>query len=397
MAGKARKAVTIVGVTTLGLVGVLELGLRVAGDREKALNQNLQRLHRPWVQLMEGDLFQPLPDPVRRYSLRPRVEVQVDDQTFRVNSYRGRGEELPPEKPPGERRMLAIGDSFCFGLWSDEDETLVGHLARLANEADPDGDPWKTINLGVPGYHTGQQLRALEQDGLPLDPDLVVLYFNTNDIVSEGFFYDEELQVLHSDHSPLPQGVRRALWNSHLYGWIVRRLERRHHARGSPHLDPNTPWAHVREDNQQATRESLARIAELCAERDIPLFMVHQPLMTWSGDTWDADWPILPLVDWMEEVRAELGISGVNLLGWVRCNTDGVDRGPRRPPEEHYFMLERYFADESVQQVVAAMDRGETADFEMPAEPDFHLTGEGYGHMARVVFDAMLEQGVFDE
>jgi len=397
MAGKARKAITIVGVTFLGLAALLEVGLRVSGDREKALDENLQRLHRRWVLLMEGDLFQPLADPVRRYSLRPGVELTVDDWTFRVNSHRGRGEELAPEKPPGEKRMLAIGDSFCFGLWSDEDETLVGHLVRMANEADPDGDPWKAINLGVPGYHTGQQLRALEQDGLPLDPDVVVLYFNTNDIVSEGFFYDDDLKVLHSDHSPLPQGLRRALWHSHLYGWVVRRLERRHHARGSPHLDPKTPWSHVREDNQQATRDSLARIAELCAERGIPLFMVHQPLMTWANDTWQSDWPILPLVDWVEGVRGELDIPGINLLGWVRSNTDGVDRGPAQPAPEHYFLLERYFADENVQKAVADFENGTNSGFEMPPEPDFHLTGEGYGHMARIVFPAMVDQGVLGE
>lgn len=384
------KALAVLLGTSVLLLAALEVGLRLSGDRRRAFAESVNVLNRRWVELLEARFFEEVVDPVRRYAMRPGAEARVDGWHFRANLHRARGPELPMEKLPGEKRMLALGDSFCFGLWADEDESLVAHLARLATDAAPEGSFWRPVNLGVPGYHSGQQLRALVQDGLPLEPDLVVVYFNTNDIVGEGFFLDESLPAVRSDHSPLPVGLRRALWHSHLYGRITRQMERGYTSRKQPHLDPEVPWAHVRADNQAATRAALAEIVHACRERDVDVFFVHQPLMTWSTDTWRPDWEILPLVQWAEGVREDLGIAGVNLLGWVRGNADGVDRGPRRPAPEHYFMIERYFADEAVQAAVAAFERGDSDfEWELPAEPDFHLTGEGYRHMAEVVYAAM--------
>ena len=97
---------------------------------------------------------------------------------------------MPAEKPAGERRILCLGDSFAFGLWCDEEETLVAALAARANAREAElasGRVWRALDLGVPGYHLGQTLRAFVQDGLALQPDVVLLYFNTNDIEQTGF------------------------------------------------------------------------------------------------------------------------------------------------------------------------------------------------------------------
>ena len=64
----------------------------------------------------------------------------------------------------------------------------------------------------------------------------------------------------------------------------------------------------VRADNQAYTRAAITGIAELCREREIPLFFVNQPLFTWSGDARRSDWGVLPLVAWAEELRAEPGL-----------------------------------------------------------------------------------------
>ena len=70
----------------------------------------------------------------------------------------------------------------------------------------------------------------------------------------------------------------------------------------------------------------------------------------------------------------------------MRNYADGVDRFPD-PPDEG-LPIDRYFADENVQ----AYMRGEA--FVMPDEPDFHLTGEGYGHIARLAYPAMQAAGM---
>lgn len=388
----------MVAITATLTLAALEIGLRVAGDRERAFAESVNRLHRRWVALLEARVYEEVEDPVRRYAMRPGASTEVDGWLFRVNQHRARGADLPRAKPAGEKRLLALGDSFCFGLWCDEDETLVAHVARQANEAlRARGDTettWRAINLGVPGYHTGQQLAALRDDGLALDPDVVLVYFNSNDINREGFFLDGELAALRTDTLPLPVGLRRTLWSSHLYGFVVRKLVRHQSAKPQAHLDPSVPWSHNNPENRTYTRAAFAEIARLCSERDIPLFVAHQPLMSWSADAWRADWDILPLVDWFEEVRAELALPGVNLLGWMRGNADGVDRGPSTASDPHDFFLEPFFADEEVQRWIRAFESGADAGaFEKPAEPDFHLTGEGYGSMARVVYAALVAEG----
>jgi lysophospholipase L1-like esterase len=391
-AARLRRGLVISVLTLAGLTLLAEGWLRAADVREKALAAGVNRTNARWMALLSAGIFEEIDDPVRHYAMRPDAETTVEGWTFRTTSHRTRGPELPLEKPAGERRLLCIGDSFAFGLWADEDVTLVGHLARLANRTEVErgsGERWRAVNLGVPGYHTGQQLRALEQDGLALDPDAVVLYFNSNDIVREGLFLSDELGALYSDHLPLlPVGMRRFLWqHSYVYGWITRSYTQSYASIPSPQFDPRVPWSHARADNQEATAAALRRIAELCAERGIPLFWVHQPLLTWSGDYHHADWPGLELVAWAEGVRAELGVPGISLLSAFRGYLDGVDRFPD-PPDEG-FVLERFVADEAVQ----AYFRGAT-DVEPPDDPDFHLTGEGYGWIAGMVYPAMQRAGV---
>jgi lysophospholipase L1-like esterase len=416
--GRWRKGLAASILTVASLTLVLELALRVTGDRQDAFLAGVQGARPRWLALLGAGIFEEVTDDVRRYAGRPGATCTVDDLTFRVSNHRTRGPDFPLEKPANERRLLVLGDSFSFGMWCPEDETLAGQLVRRANDAEAargSGITWRALNLGVPGYHSGQQLRALEQSGLALEPDVVVLYYNTNDIAREGFFLDAELGVLRSDHLPLPTWLRRPLWGSHLYGFIARKYERSFAGIPEPHVDDRVPWAHTRDDNQRATRAALTRIAEVCAENELPLFFVNQPLMTWSGDARRADWNVLPLVQWAEDVRAELGVPGVSLLGWLRGYADGVDRLADGAPQD--FLPDILFADEAVQAVVtAARERCETAggDWDtlalparvalleqaaaglggLPEEPDFHLTGEGYGRIADVCYPRLRDAGL---
>ncbi len=399
------------------LVVVCEVGLRASQYRERFFEKSVNKTNRRWVELTTAGLFEEIADPVRRYAMRPFAEVRIDDWTFRVSSHRSRGPDFPLAKERSERRILCLGDSFAFGLWCGEDETLVAHLARFANERERErgsGLSWRAVNLGMPGYHAGQSLRALEQDGLALAPDVVVYYFNTNDIEQQGFFFDERLGVLRRDFLPLPVRLRRLLWNSHLYGWIATQVRNAIEARPAPQFDPEVPYAFVREDNQRATLRSIARMAELLAERRIPFFLVHQPLLTWQGDLRRPDWIGARLVDWAENMRAELGLAGVSLLGLFRGWSDGVDR-TEEGSSSYDFLLDSFCADERMQ---AAVDfaRARAAEAGLgwdelpydekiaffaglpgempPSEPDFHLIGAGYGAIARVVYPRMQQAGL---
>jgi lysophospholipase L1-like esterase len=371
-----------------------ELVVRVTGDRERALAGTVNRTSRRWLELMRAGLFEEIDDPVRRYAMRPGARAEIDGWSFRVSSHRTRGADFPLQKPPDEKRLIALGDSFCFGMWCDDSQTLVGHLAALASAAEAaagSGVTWRGIALGVPGYTSAQYALALEQDGLALDPDAVVVYFNTNDIQREGFMFHAESGSLYGDHLPLAYGWKRALWRwSHLYGFISRQIERRWMAREDGALDPDVPWSHVRADNQRATSEALERIARQCRERGIGCFMVDQPLMTWSEDARRPGWNVLPLVAWAEAERARLGLPGIDLLPFLQGFADGRprERSADGALPERDFLPERYFADEEVQKYF----RGEQAS--LPADVDFHLTGEGYGHIAGLAYPLLREAGI---
>ncbi len=397
-----------------------EVWLRVTDDRDSAVEDSANRTMRRWAGLLKAGIVESDEDPIRRYALRPGAECTQDGWTFRVSRNRTRGPDVPETKAEGEKRLLCVGDSFAFGLWCNEDETLVAHLVRMANARERENGTdvtWRAVNQGVPGYHIGQQRVAFEEEGLALEPDVVVIYFNTNDIQRFGYFYDEDYG-LYTDNLPLPVWLKRRLWSSHLYGFITRKHFRSFSSITTPYLDPRVPWAHVREENQEYTREALGRIVELCRERDVPVFFVNQPQLVWGWEMRDTDWAYLDLVAWAERTREELGLPGIDLLGWMRGYADGEDRiartpaGKDLPPPE--FLLEEYFADEVAQAIIAfAKDRASEAglvwedlsgreqrqlfrDFpgEIPEKIDYHLTGAAYERIAELVYPRMRDAGI---
>ena len=171
------------------------------------------------------------------------------------------------------------------------------------------------------------------------------------------------------------------------------------------------PWAHVRADNQAYARAALIRIQELCRARGLPLFVINQPLLTFVGEARKSDWPVLPLDAWFRGVCAELAIPSLDLLAWERGYADNVDRLAAGAPPD--FLPDQYIADERLQALLAcarATARAAGRDWdelpyaeqlaafggcevEIPGDPDFHLTGAGYAHVARLAYARLQQEG----
>jgi lysophospholipase L1-like esterase len=88
-----------------------------------------------------------------------------------------RGLPIPPGKPAGTRRIIALGDSNTFGWDVDEGANWPAQLQTLF---DSSPRPTEVVNAGVWGYSSFQGERRFKEL-IGLAPDLVLVSFGGND------------------------------------------------------------------------------------------------------------------------------------------------------------------------------------------------------------------------
>jgi len=88
-----------------------------------------------------------------------------------------RGPEVGP-KPEGVRRVLALGDSFTFGLGVEDDDAP---FPAVLNDLLADTGSVEVINGGIPGSVTGDWVALWKRSADAIDPDVVVAVFFLRD------------------------------------------------------------------------------------------------------------------------------------------------------------------------------------------------------------------------
>ena len=86
-------------------------------------------------------------------------------------------------KPPGNFRIMVLGDSVTFGHGAVYETTYPYLLEQRLKTWRADVN-WQVWNLGVPGYNTADELAYLKEVGDRYDPDMVVVGFFSNDLSS---------------------------------------------------------------------------------------------------------------------------------------------------------------------------------------------------------------------
>ncbi len=103
----------------------------------------------------------------------PRLPHRVS-----TNSLGYRAREVAARKPPGELRILFTGDSFVYGDFVNDDETLPAKLEqRLSGRC----TGVRVVNAGLGDATIVEEAQLIDR-GLRLSPDLVILLFSENDI-----------------------------------------------------------------------------------------------------------------------------------------------------------------------------------------------------------------------
>jgi lysophospholipase L1-like esterase len=103
-----------------------------------------------------------------------------DTVYFSTNSRGLRGEDFPLVKPPGTIRVVCLGASTTEGLVYDN-ETYPYYLQQELRQRYPDKNI-EVINAGHHAYRARDNLALLEQEILPLRPDIIIWYEAANDL-----------------------------------------------------------------------------------------------------------------------------------------------------------------------------------------------------------------------
>jgi hypothetical protein len=127
------------------------------------------------------------PDPVTGSSLRPGMEGWQRDEGrayVKINAQGLRDREHQVQKPAGIYRIAVLGDSYAEAMQVDVERTFWSLLPkRLESCGFAAGKRIETVNFGVSGYGTANELLTLRTRVWPYSPDMVLLaFFPGNDV-----------------------------------------------------------------------------------------------------------------------------------------------------------------------------------------------------------------------
>jgi hypothetical protein len=286
------------------------------------------------------------------------ARVAISSQGLRDRVY-------PEARVAGLCRMLVVGDSFTWGFGVQQDE--IWHERIEARHPD-----WEILNAGVAGYATDQELLYLEQRGLALRPDAVLLLFHPNDLLENAehatsgyykpYFERRTDGALELRQVPVPPGT----WEQRLDRWLhfhTYLLYRLYHARKFV----------------AAAREERARAAEP-GRREAPPPRRRGEPRPQVPNKYDVDLTLtlglLGRIDLrVREQGARFLLASVPLSDPPRS---GLDEGLRARGIAHLWLDEAFRRQRDVR---------------FPGDP--HWTPHGHAIAARAVESFLEQQGVF--
>jgi len=133
------------------------------------------------------------------FRIKPNCAPDINDMGYR-------GSNFQKDNTNQIRRVLFLGDSFIMGHNVEPNETIVAALGKNL------GAGYEVFNMGVLAYGPDQSLLALMEDGLDLNPDMVILgVFAANDfqdIDRNGIFsVDEGVRLSRNRENALTRGM----------------------------------------------------------------------------------------------------------------------------------------------------------------------------------------------
>jgi lysophospholipase L1-like esterase len=235
-----------------GVLGLAELYLRLTIPASSGESVYLYTLATPRYKVM-----------------KPGASAIAWGRELRTNALGFRDAPVAP-KQPGEIRIVVLGDSFTVSAGVEEREMWTRQLQRYLAKEYPGA---RVVNLAVGGYNIVQYRMVLEEVGLALQPDLVlVALFPDNDFSLDT--YRANYRVA----SGLEQAGGEP-WSRETYVWRawLSRVEARLKRGFAPAPAAADPAGWL--ENAKALQD----IAQIVRNRNLPLAVVLLP-HTWHFD-----------------------------------------------------------------------------------------------------------------
>ncbi len=271
---------------------------------------------------------------------------QADGRAFRIhiNNLGFRGPDTPMLPANNSLRVLLIGDSFTFGPYVKDSETLAGWLqASLVGRC----TAVEVVNGGVGGSTIVDQ-RPLAEHALMMRPGVVLLaIFAGNDIedmARQPSQWDERSAIREAD-ARFPLSLVHPLHRLALYRVLRWVLSATH---GRPRVGPAI---HAFEDSA-TTRLQGRYLAELAALRD-SLARVHVPLMAAVFPDYSALSGDDRRESWFVAAVGQLGIPVADLRIPLRRSAMSVPELFLLPKDIHpsatgYRVAAQYWSDDVI-------------------------------------------------
>ena len=195
--GHRIRVAALTSLLVLSSIGVAfvaaEVGLRISGQA-----RNIDyRIYRKQLVNHHGlvpEIFLQDPGSIVNPLMRPNFSTLSTTADFsvvyQINSRGLRDTEVPLARIPGTTRVVAIGDSFTFGIG-------VADGKRFLDLAEREASNLEIVNLGIPGHGLDQAFLLMIQKGLAYSPDGVLLFINKMDTVryQAGFYQEDEVHL----------------------------------------------------------------------------------------------------------------------------------------------------------------------------------------------------------
>lgn len=255
------------------------------------------------------------------------------ETSFNSDGYRG------PEFPAREEgvlRVALVGDSFTYGTAVAFEDTLGEQLER---ELAARGVPAQVLNFGVPGYGAQNVAAVVEHRALPLDPDVVLYVFYSNDVDPPSEWEEIPPDAVIDGMYGFPLHSALAQWANVMVKRVALKLGRQL-ARRTPEYSRQS----YTEGGGERVRDALGRMTAACADADVRFAMAVFPHLTRV----DLN-PFRPIDELALADARALGIEALDLVAAFPGETDlsgyWASVFDSHPSPEGHAKVARYLAE----------------------------------------------------